>query len=89
MEIDYKETYQRFLKNKTEKGINEFLKLIPEIEEMRNSTKIQALKGCRFLPGSKEKRFVNNLGKQMKITKKQTIWLNTIFFRYRKQHNKI
>lgn len=56
--------------------------------EPRHYEAIKMLKCCRFLPGSWDKRFVNDmsyLSEYAMLTAKQEEWTEKMLYRYRRQ----
>lgn len=51
----------------------------------REMKAIKALNGCRFLPGSYDKRFVRSMQGGELISEKQAAFLRLVFYRYRRQ----
>lgn len=51
----------------------------------REMKAIKALNGCRFLPGSYDKRFVRDMRGGELISEKQAAFLRLVFYRYRRQ----
>ena len=52
-----------------------------------NERKMLALlnRKVRFLPGSWDKRFCQNLGSAKELTVKQSLWVGRVFHKYRNQ----
>lgn len=78
--------YNQYIQAMSTNWKESFLSRIREIEEMNLTRKVHALSMCTYQPGSFEKRFVRSLHEKEELSEKQTLFMNVLFFKYRKQH---